>query len=377
MKVDTVSTIADFETLQGEWGQMLAASRQRHLCLTHDWLIAWWKAFDPDEERVGVLVAREDDSGVAAAPLQRRATTVAGIPVRSLEFSANLHTFRSDFLLPDGRDATPLVEGLLGRALAGGALPDVLFFKDLPSDSPTVTALERFAARRGFGLARENPRLSPYVCTDGPWEAYFKGLSKNLRSSLRRFRKRCLEAGATFERVVEGPGGTRLLEEGLALEAAGWKGREGTAILADPGETSFYRQLVRRLGGTGRVEQYSLRLGDRLICWDVCATYAGACHDLKTAYAEDQAYLGPGFALHMEMMEHLFRTPEVCIYDMLPPASDYKRRWIPDGFEQVSLRLYTRTPRGRLAHLVQGRLRPLLRRSSLLRQAKRRLLRDG
>ncbi len=377
VRIETVSALGDFEKLQREWSHLLTTTRAPHLCLTHEWLAAWWKAFDSREERVAVLVAREGDRIVAAAPLQRRATAVAGVPVRSLEFPANLHTFRFDFVVPGDRDPQTYVEVFLDHALAGSAVPDILFFKDLPSDSPTVAALERFAGARGLELARENERHSPYVLADGSWEDYFGSLSKSLRSSLRRSRRRCLEAGGVFERVVDGPRGAELLEEGLVLEAEGWKGRGGSAILASPEETAFYRELTRRLDGSGRVEQYSLRLGGRLVCWDLCVTHAGACHDLKTAYAEDQAHLSPGFAVQMAMMEHLFEAPEVCIYDMLPPAADYKRRWSSVGYEQVSLRLYARTPRGRLAHLLQGRLRPLLRRSTLLRRVKGRVLGDG
>jgi len=377
MKIDAVSRIAEFETLHDEWAAVVSTARYPHLCLTHDWLVVWWQAFDRQERRVAVHLAREGDGIVAALPVQRRATAVAGVPVRSLELTANLHTFRLDFVVPGDRDPGPYVESLLDGALAGGEVPDVLFFKDLPSDSPTVAALERFAARRRLGIGRENERRSPYVCTDGPWEDYFRGLSKNLRSSLRRSRKRCQEAGVSFERIVDDPRGASLLEEGLALEAEGWKGRGGTAILASPEETSFYRGLLRRFEGSGRLAQYALRLGERLIAWDLCVTDAGACHDLKTAYAEEQAQLAPGFALQMEMMKHAFQAPEVCIYDMLPPPAGYKLRWTPDALDQVSLRLYCRTPRGHLAHLLQGRLRPLLRRSTLLRRVKRRVLGPG
>lgn len=376
VRVDRVSEISVFEALQSQWDELVSTSRSPQLCLTHEWLAAWWEAFDSRQSPVTVLVAREGERAVAAAPLQRRTTGVAGVPVQSLEFTANLHTFRFDFVLPGDGDVGAYIEALLDHALHGGARPDAFFFKDLRRDSPTLTALERLAERRGLKATRENERLSPYVRTDGEWEAYFRSLSKSLRSSLRRGRKRCLEAGAVFERVGDGPRAPRLLEEGLALEAEGWKGRGGTAILASPEETSFYRGLVRRLEGTGRLEQYALRLGERLIAWDLCVTHAGACHDLKTAYAEDQALLSPGFALQMTMIERLFQAPEVCIYDMLPPAVEYKLRWSREGTEQVSLRLYTRTARGRLAHLLQGRLRPLLRRSSLLRRAKRRVLGD-
>ena len=221
VRVDRVSEISVFEALQSQWDQMVSTSRSPHLCLTHEWLAAWWEAFDSRQSPVTVLVAREGERAVAAAPLQRHTTGVAGVPVQSLEFAANLHTFRFDFVLPGDGDVGPYIEA-----------------------------------------------------------------------------------------------------------------------------------------------------------WDLCVTRAGACHDLKTAYAEDQALLSPGFALQMTMIEHLFQAPEVCIYDMLPPAVEYKLRWSREGTEQVSLRLYTRTARGRLAHLLQGRLRPLLRRSSLLRQAKRRVLGD-
>jgi CelD/BcsL family acetyltransferase involved in cellulose biosynthesis len=376
MKVDVVADRNTFDRLHGEWDRLVSTGPSPNLCLTHEWLAAWWEAFDRREGRVALFVAREGEQAVAAVPLQRHRVRVAGIPVRGLEFAANLHTFRLDFVFPGEREIESLVAALLDCALHRGARPDVLFFKDLPSGSPTVAALERFAERRGFRVGRENERLSSYVVADGDWEAYFRGLSKGFRSSLRRIRKRAREAGVTFERVGDDPRATGLLDEGLALEAAGWKGRGGTAILASPEETSFYRGLARRLEGTGRLEQYAMRLGNRLIGWQLSVIHAGACYALKTAYAEDQASLSPGFAVQMVMMEHLFQAPEVCIYDMLPPAVEFKRRWSREGIEQVSLRLYAPTARGRLAHLLQGRLRPALRRSALLRRAKRRVLGD-
>ena len=76
------------------------------------------------------------------------------------------------------------------------------------------------------------------------------------------------------------------IEEGLRLEASGWKGREGTAILQDSGEAEFYRGLTARLDGTGRVRQYALRLGDSLVAWDLCLIHESVCYALKTTYDE-------------------------------------------------------------------------------------------
>lgn len=63
-------------------------------------------------------------------------------------------------------------------------------------------------------------------------DTYFAGLG-NLRRNIRRYRKKLEEKGSvTFEMQVGSAADENFLAEFLRLEASGWKGRKGTAILS-------------------------------------------------------------------------------------------------------------------------------------------------
>jgi CelD/BcsL family acetyltransferase involved in cellulose biosynthesis len=374
VRIEEIRDLERFRALRGAWDQLVARQPEPTPFVSHDWLDAWWEAFAPGPVGMRLVLAWEGGTPVAAAPLVAHRRRLWSVPLCSVEGAANLHTPSYELLLPPDEEPDPFVAGLLDHLLSTHPSPDTLFFKDLPKGSACLGALERVAKRRGMKVGRENERLAPRVSVQGEWETYFRGLSKSFRSSLRRCRRRCSEAGAVFETITGADRARRILEEGLTLESRGWKGEGGTAILARADETAFYRGLVRRLEGTEILRQYTLRLGDRLICWDLCILDGGVCYAMKTAYDEEHALLGPGFAQQMVTLEDLFRAPNLTAYDMLPPPSSYKLRWSREGLEHVSLRLYADSPRGRLAYLLQGRLRLFLRRSPPLRSLKRRLL---
>lgn len=349
----------------------MGRQQQRMPFVSLEWLSAWWEAFARSSARMRLVVAWSDGELVAAAPLVARRDRLWGVPVESVEFAANLHTPRFDFLLPADSEPTPALASLLDHVLTTSPRPDVLFLKDLPRDSVTTAAVHSFAVSRGLRVGVENERRSPRVKIEGSWADYLRRRSKHFRSNLGRYERRWKEIGGVFETVHGAAGALAGLEEGLALEASGWKGRDGTAILGDSHETAFYRGLVRRLGGS--VRHYFLRLDGRAVAWDLCLVHEDVCYALKTAYDESHRAMYPGFELQRQELATAFAERFVGWWDLLPPENDFKGRWSDHAVEQLSLRLYTSRPRARLAHILFARLRPWVARSSHLRGLRRRV----
>ena len=72
-----------------------------------------------------------------------------------------------------------------------------------------------------------------------------KALSSSSRKKLRQHRRRLAEKGALESKVVnETEAVGSAVEEFLRLEAAGWKGRKGTALLCKPADATFTREMV-------------------------------------------------------------------------------------------------------------------------------------
>jgi CelD/BcsL family acetyltransferase involved in cellulose biosynthesis len=355
-----------FAEVRHEWADLLSRSGNTSPCLEADWLDAWWEAFA--ENRLRLLLARDDRGRlVGGAPLLWRRSWCSGIPLQIVTFAANVHSFRFDFVVAAEREPGPVLGALLRHAMASRPAADVFVLRNVPYDSGRLEQLREAASSTGLRLGNAPERRSPVIQLSGGWENYLDGLSKSFRSFLRRCEREWQEAGATLEVVGDGPPARATLEEGLALEAAGWKGRHGTAILQNPRETCFYRGLAARLDGSGRLRQYALRLGRQLVGWDLCVDHAQVCYALKTAYDETRAGMSPGFALQLLELKQLFAERRVTRYDLLPPDSSFKRRWTRDVVRQFGIRLYTQRPRARLARAIQNGLVPLAKRSRLVR----------
>lgn len=368
LTVEALGSVEEFDRQQAEWDELVARGCATP-CLTGAWLRAWWRAFGDDG--TSLLLARDSSRRLAGGLLvQASHERLTGIRVRQLAFAANPHSFRMDFVAPADPLREEVLLALVRGLLAAPHAPDALSFRDIARSSATIQTLERVAARCGLAAEAEWRRHSPYVRLQGTWQDYLATRSKSFRSFLRRACRRATESGVSFEAHADGAPHAELLEQGLRLEASGWKGEVSRAILNRGPVAAFYRELVARLAAAGAVRQYLLRLEGEPIAWDLCVVHEGVCYALKTAYDEQQASLSPGFVLQALSLESLLHEGRVRVYDMLPPLSTFKQRWTEESEEQVHVRLYAPTPRGRLARLAHATLRPGLRRVQLLRRAK-------
>ncbi|TIX36755.1 MAG: GNAT family N-acetyltransferase, partial [Mesorhizobium sp.] len=80
-------------------------------------------------------------------------------------------------------------------------------------------------------------------------EAYLKAsLRSHHYREFRRLKRRLADLGRLEHVVARGPGNIRhAIERFLTLEAAGWKGRERTAMAIDRYRAAFAREAVHRL----------------------------------------------------------------------------------------------------------------------------------
>src|SRR5439155_11480658 len=79
---------------------------------------------------------------------------------------------------------------------------------------------------------------------------------------LRRQRHRLAEHGAVRFEVARSPGDVAAaLETFLTLEASGWKGQRGTALIQHDGDAAFIRRAAKALAETGQCEIDPLRAG--------------------------------------------------------------------------------------------------------------------
>jgi CelD/BcsL family acetyltransferase involved in cellulose biosynthesis len=286
---------------------------------------------------------------------------------RSLQSATNLDT-----CYYDAPAAVPADElAMLPERLFEMSNADKLRFDWLRDGSSLLAAAEGWRERHAVTIERY--ATSSVVDCRQRFEDYLARAGKTVKKYWRTCRREVIGGGCLEVEFVTG--GCRVADtvaEMLALEASGWKGREGSAILNDPGEAAFYTALASAAAEAGALRLALLREEGRLIAFEYCIVSDGTVLALKVGYDEARARLQPGHVLALMNIRDACGRPELHFYDMLGNSNriaDYKRRFATDYWTISRIRVYGRSPAGRLLYAamrVRARLKALRNRTRYL-----------
>jgi hypothetical protein len=164
-----------------------------------------------------------------------------------------------------------------------------------------------------------------------------------MRRNLRRYRKKLDGRGQVSVEIRRGPAATEdFLTEYLALDASGWKGRNGTSIIDNPSVLAFYITLIRNFAAQGRWEWHVLRIGERVIAAGMGVLCGASLMLPKIAFNEDFADCMPGSLLTAEVIKHAFFTRKLDEINHLSKA-DWHGLWRMSQDEYVDVHLIPRS----------------------------------
>ncbi|MFC6654176.1 GNAT family N-acetyltransferase [Roseibium salinum] len=220
-----------------------------------------------------------------AAPVARRRIGLA-VPVATL-WATDYSPLGTPLMHP-GTDAEVVRCFFDGAAGPGG----LLAIPYLPLASQTASRLTG-ADIGPLAIAAREKRAGHDAGAAGEaqLEAAFSG---KRRKEMRRLLRRLDEDGASrFESLTESDA-SRGFEEFLALEASGWKGRSGTALISKPQTAAFSLEAIAGLARLGRVRIDQFWSGDRLIASLVLIEAGGQVFSWKIAFDEAYGRYSPG-----------------------------------------------------------------------------------
>ncbi len=220
--------------------------------------------------------------------------------------------------LLDGDDPNGALAALLAAPRALGEPARLLFPNSPLADlSPLIDAT---GARKAAYWPHIRGMLDPGPSTPEARESYLDHLSGNRRRRLRRARRRLEAKGpVSFDLISDSGSVSSALEAHIALEAASWKGRVGTAIAQNPAEAAFLRKAVAHLAAEGRVRIARLRQGDRLLASAVLPLAGREACVLKVAHDESDPAAAPGVQLVHRLTETVLAGHDIARIDSCAP----------------------------------------------------------
>jgi CelD/BcsL family acetyltransferase involved in cellulose biosynthesis len=341
--VSWVTSPEGFAALAGDWNALAGGGDP--FC-DWDWYDAYIRAY-VDPRRLAICCLHDDAQLVGVYPLLASGSALVAL--------ANPET---PAYRPLARDPAALAE--LSAAVRDGA--SRLELRGLPAHEPAHAILhEAVRAKGGLDVAVPQYR-SPIADTTGDFGAYRAERRARWKETERRTRRAAREREARFS-LLQDPGESMaLLEAGLALEATGWKGRAGTAMLSSRESAGFYRDLARSAARRGELRFSALWFAGTLVAFDYSFVRHGRYLLLKTAFDESERSLSPGLVLRRAVIEACFAADELEAHEFLGPDMAWKRLFSTGAREHVGYRAYRATPGNRLRHLYRARLRRRARR---------------
>lgn len=259
-------------------------------------------------------------------------------------------------------------------------LPKVFVLPDIRLDGPVASLLATVAETRGLTLVITGKAERPMLESEIDGNEYLKAsLRSHHYREFRRLKRRLADLGRLEHQVARGPENIRhAIERFLTLEAAGWKGRERTAMAIDRYRAAFAREAVHRLAERDLCRIHSLTLDDRTIACLVVFVEAGVAYTWKTAYDETLAAYSPGTLLMIEVTRQHLDDPNIMMTDScaVPDHPVMSRLWMerrpigtlvigltPDAdrlARQAASQLHLYSETRNMARLLRNRMKNLL-----------------
>jgi CelD/BcsL family acetyltransferase involved in cellulose biosynthesis len=312
-----VSDPKELEAWRAEWDELAAAAGEPNAFYESWMLLPALQHFGAGRTPLTVLVFAGDPqkSGsrrlLGLFPLERQRRT-KGLPVARLELWKHKHCFLTTPLLRAGHER---------EALAA-------FFGWLASDACSTSLLE-LTLINGEGPCHQ-ALIDELYAGSRPWrtlECYTRALlrraadadaclGRTLSGKHRRkiqYKERQLAAQGRVEYDVLVPGGDvdAWIEGFLAMEAGGWKGREGSALALFDADRAWFRQVAADAFQRGRLRMLALRLDGRAIAYKCDFLGGRAGFTFKMTYDERYARHSPGLLLEVAAVRQLHEQSQI------------------------------------------------------------------
>lgn len=325
-----------------------------------EWITSYLLAFVPAAE-ILVVTARIDGRLKAVLPLLRERSSFNGLPLKKLTTHIPMTVTRIGLI----QSAGP--EGGAASAAVWKRLKDVpgwqmIELREAHAESP-VSQLIRCAQADRYPTASVPMFCNPYLPIP-PYDPA-KPFSVEPRNHRKRskLRKVLRDLGKPAEhlRLKRFDQWDRdALQRFYKLEASGWKGREGSAILSVPPMLKFHDQITEAASRFGYLTLYELYLDGHHVAGHLGFTYRGRYFMPKVAYDENYGQYDVGHLIVYFILQDCAQRG-LRAFEFLGGSDPWKMAWTSHVREQKSFLIFRRSPLGYLLCATQSRIKPALK----------------
>ncbi|HEY2381695.1 MAG TPA: GNAT family N-acetyltransferase [Terriglobia bacterium] len=358
LSVEVVRGLDRFNALAPEWDRLVERCGADRVFLSHNWFRTWWESFGQGNE-LHVMMVRARGELAAVAPLMKTRATIYGLKLNAIQAIYNPHTPRYDFIAAG--DPDPRLYRAIWNELAASGEPDAVILTHIPKNSPTICRMEALGREAGWLTGQWAAPPSPFIPLAEGYGAFFEQLKNGAQYNLSKRYARLRRKGPVEVEIIRSPAEVdQALADGFRIEAAAWKGVEGTAITSDPTVAEFYTRLARREAKLGRLRLAFLRFCGKRIAFNYLLRSGTKLYGVKIGYDPEYHMYSPGNML-LNLLLQQACAEGVEQYDFLGGDDEWKFEWTNEKLDHRWLFLFRNRPSMRLLHYLKFSLVPAVK----------------
>lgn len=315
-----------------------------------------------DQKPLILAVESEDGSKLHALGLFEQAKNSRLLPMAHLQSWRCEHTL-FDGLLVEKQHGTQALVTLFDWLSKQARRWQGVAFTDRSADGELNNMLEQAADQTGATWFEDWQRERAIIPVEEVPEDCLQTLySKNRRRNFKRAEKQLATHGAvSFSYLDRGNTSAEDVQKFLELEAMGWKGKEGTALLSSPGHETFCRELASRFAADQQLAIYQLSIDGTPVASALNMRSADDLFCFKIGWNPEFASCSPGILNELNFLQNCrenlsdFRLADSCA----KPGSYVEDVW--PWKRRLTTGVFTTTRTGTLAASAMIQLKRIKR----------------
>ena len=295
-----------------EWRDLSVRSLEPNAYYSHSWASAVDASARDRNDVRAIAVRRHPDRLIGLLPVIT-AWRAWKIPLPVLVSADAYGPLGTPHL--DRNEALEAAKLIMTQAAAHGA--HALVLRNLPLDGKVAKAFTQILGFEGRKPTILHAHERACLDTTGDADSILReALGPKKLKELRRQRNRLGDHGEVVFSVARSPEAVAAaLDTFLALEASGWKGQRGTALIQHAGDEAFIRRATAEMAASGECEMITLQAGKTPVAAGIVLRHDDRAFWFKLGVDEQFAKLSPGVQLALDLTKHLCEDPTITCVD--------------------------------------------------------------
>ncbi|MBI5235103.1 MAG: GNAT family N-acetyltransferase [Deltaproteobacteria bacterium] len=328
ISVERLTTIEGFSAMRGEWNGLLAASPANTVFLRWEWLFEWWKAYVNPGLSLSIMLVKKSGALIGIGPFY---LTNARMMFLGTKHGCVISEYMDIIYRED--DCDEVISAIIAYTVESG-LSEMLL-ENIPSDSTSLRALEKYAQTNKLSYLTAAEKTSPYIKLQTPYsfEEFLEERGASIRRKIKtEQRKLSRLSGVVVRRTSGAHELDRDYAELVRLHGERWSGKGTSGAFSDPLFSAFHRGVCGWMLDCGFLELGFISVSGRNIAAIYNLNYNGKVYFYQSGMDKDfNRSMSPGLLLHsLSIRDAIDAGATEYDFMIAGPGDAYKKTWTDD-----------------------------------------------